>query len=472
LLIRDAEVGGRPGLDVRVGETVLEVGVGLSRRHGEPELAAEGGALLPGLHDHHVHLRAWAAARASVPLAAVRDPDEFDRLIRAVGAELPEGGWLRGVGWHEGSAGELDRRRLDALTGGRPARVQHRTGALWVLNSAALRQTGDLDAPGFERDAEGEPTGRLWRLDGWLRERVPAIVGDLAALAREAAGTGVTGFTDATPGRDQADVDDFARVGLPQRLTLMAPPGLVAPPGMTLGAQKLMLDDDTLPTAAELAVLVADSHRRSTPVAVHCVTAEQLIIALAAIDDAGSHPGDRVEHAGIVPPGFAARLARAGVAVVTNPGFLAERGDDYVRDVEPAEQSWLYPARSLVDAGVALAAATDAPFGPADPWVAIQAASRRRTAHGRELSPDERLTPAEALELFLKDPADLTRTRTVAPGEPGDLCLLRAPLATVLADPSADWVETVILAQGTRMTLPASFPATLSSCTEANWSSG
>lgn len=445
MLIRNAEVAGRPGLDVRVGETVLEVGVGLSRRQGEPELAAQGGALLPGLHDHHVHLRAWAAARASVPLAGVRDPEQFDRLIRAASDELPEGGWLRGVGWHEGSAGELDRRRLDALTGDRPARVQHRTGALWVLNSAALRRTGRVDAPGFERDADGEPTGRLWRLDGWLRDRLPAIVGDVTALAGEAARNGVTGFTDATPGRDQADVDSLADLGLRQRLTLMAPPGLVARPGVTLGAQKFVLDDDTLPTAAELAVLVADSHRQRTPVAIHCVTAEQLIIALAALEDAGSHPGDRVEHAGIVPPGFAARLAAARISVVTNPGFLAGRGDDYRRDVAPAEQDWLYPARSLADAGVALAAATDAPFGPTDPWVAIKAAIDRRTARGHELNPDERLTPAEALDLFLRDPADLTLTRTVEPGEPGDLCLLRAPLATVLAAPSADWVETVLL---------------------------
>lgn len=451
MLIRDAEVDGVPGLDVRVDRSiVLEVGPDLARQPGEAELDARGGGLIPGLHDHHVHLRAWAASRASLALAGVRNPAEFDQLVLAAAGRVPEGAWLRGVGWHESTAGELDRHRLDALTGGRPARLQHRTGALWVLNTAALEHTGSIDAPGFERDADGEPTGRLWRLDAWLRDRVPPVAGDLAALAAEASSRGVTGFTDATPGRDQADLDAFAQLRaagrLPQRLILMAPPGLAARPGIRLGAHKFILDDHELPAAADLAGTIEDSHRQETPVAIHCVTAEQLIIAVAAIEGAGRRRGDRIEHAGIVPPSFADQLARLELAVVTNPGFLVERGEDYRRDVSPVEQTWLYPCRSLRAAGVAVAAATDAPFGPPDPWVAIEAAIHRRTAAGHLIDADERVTPDEALALFLADPEDLTKTRRVAPGEPGDLCLLQAPVATVLADPSAGWVRAVVLA--------------------------
>src|SRR5258707_1022969 len=81
------------------------------------------------------------------------------------------GRWLRATGWSETSAGPLDRRRMDALTGAVPARVQHRSGAMWVLNSAALREVGadDSDVDGIERDDRGAPTGRLLRADGWLR---------------------------------------------------------------------------------------------------------------------------------------------------------------------------------------------------------------------------------------------------------------------------------------------------------------
>ncbi|MEV7038329.1 hypothetical protein [Amycolatopsis sp. NPDC051061] len=65
MLMTRAEVDGRL-VDVRVGgEAVTELG-GFSSRQGETVLDAEGGALLPGLHDHHVHLLSMAAAAESV----------------------------------------------------------------------------------------------------------------------------------------------------------------------------------------------------------------------------------------------------------------------------------------------------------------------------------------------------------------------------------------------------------------------
>src|SRR4051794_16243863 len=54
LLIRDAEVPGVPGVDVRIqGDRVAEIGPGLTPMT-TAVLHAGGGAVLPGLHDHHV----------------------------------------------------------------------------------------------------------------------------------------------------------------------------------------------------------------------------------------------------------------------------------------------------------------------------------------------------------------------------------------------------------------------------------
>src|SRR2546423_1898980 len=82
---------------------------------------------------------------------------------------------------------------------------------------------GDGAPTGIERGENGGPTGRLWRLDGWLRHRVPPAETDLSAVGREAAALGVTGFTDADPERTAADV--VALSVLPQRLHLMGPLG-------------------------------------------------------------------------------------------------------------------------------------------------------------------------------------------------------------------------------------------------------
>src|SRR5260370_22728518 len=97
-------------------------------------------------------------------------------MVSAAAAAVGAGRWLRATGWSETSAGPLDRRRMDALTGAVPARVQHRSGAMWVLNSAALRQVGadGSDVDGIERDDRGVPTGRLLPLDCWPRHPPPS----------------------------------------------------------------------------------------------------------------------------------------------------------------------------------------------------------------------------------------------------------------------------------------------------------
>ncbi len=148
LLIRNVAVRRRSGLDVRVGpDTILAVEPGLRPEPGEHVIDGQGGALVPGLHDHHLHLRAAVAARESVDVTAVTTPAEFDRVVAAAAtaaaaAAGPASGWVRVVGWHEPAAGPLGRARLDALAGPVPVRVQHRSGAMWVLNSAALHRAG------------------------------------------------------------------------------------------------------------------------------------------------------------------------------------------------------------------------------------------------------------------------------------------------------------------------------------------
>lgn len=458
-LIRNVAVRGRCGVDVRVGEeSILELGSSLGRRAGEEVVDGAGGALIPGLHDHHVHLRAAVAARYSVDVSDVASPEEFDRVISAAAVEASRNpGWLRVKGWHEHSCGTLDRHRLDRLAGLVSVRVQHRSGAMWVLSSAALRQAAvdTSDLPGVERDERGEPTGRLLRMDSWLRDRLPGPPGDtfasgIKAYAAVAASAGVTGFTDATPCSSQSDIAEFAALSavgaIPQRLVLMGPTGLSEPAAsrVRIGPVKVILEDAALPDVASLARVIEDAHSEGRGVAVHCVTAEQLVVTVAALDEAGP-AADRIEHGGVVPPGYAERMAALKVAVVTQPGFIVARGDAFLRDVEPTEQEWLYPCASLIRAGVTVAAGTDAPFGPEDPWRCIAAATARRTQSGRLLGRHERVSASRALRLFLAAAEDLASIRAVAPGQPSDLCLLRVPLAEALAQPEAETVRATVV---------------------------
>lgn len=452
LVFRRAEVDGQI-VDVRVHAGRIVAVAPTIEPHGDDEVIdADGGALLPGLHDHHMHLMAFAAARHSVRLGPldVADPAAFEAALRAAAGT----GWVRGTGYHESVAGELDRHRVDAVVAHRPVRIQHRSGAMWVLNSAAIEFAGlAAGAPsGVERDAGGVPTGRVYGLDEWLRERLPVDPPDLAGAAAELRSYGVTGLTDATPTEDPDHVavlaDAVADGRIPQRLVITGGLGLPPEAGATLerGPVKLLVADHDLPALDDLTASIRTAHDRGRPVAIHCVTRAALLLALAAWDDARPATGDRVEHAAVAGPDEAVRLAAAGITVVTQPGFVTERGDAYLADVDPEDRPDLWPCASLLDNGVAVGGSTDAPFGHADPWRAIAAATTRRTLGGRLLGAEERLDPAWALKLFLTSPDDPGGLpRRVAVGRPADLCLLRRPLDAALEEPSSAHVAATVV---------------------------
>jgi len=418
-MLRNVRVDGR-AVDVRAANgTVSQIGPSLPADGGR-EVDGRGGALLPGLHDHHIHLLAAAAASTSVSCGpdSVRTRDQLATALRAA----PGTGWVRGVGYDESVAGELDRERLDALVRDRPVRVQHRSGSLWVINSAGLDRLG----------AGAPADGLLWRRDEWLRERLGAeAVPSLAAVGARLASFGVTGVTDATPG-PAATLAAAARE-MPQRVVSL---GETAGTGLQTGPRKIVLGDHDLPPYDDLVGAVLAARAEGRAVAVHSVTRASLLLLLAVLESVGTVRGDRVEHAAVAPPEAVEVLARLGVAVVTQPSLVARRGDDYLDRVDPDDVPHLWRYASLLRAGVAVACSSDAPYGDPDPWSSVRAARDRTTASGRTVGADERVAASVALDGFLADPLEpgFVPRRTVV-GAPADLVLLDGPLDAALDHP-------------------------------------
>ncbi|WP_395103900.1 amidohydrolase family protein [Actinomadura sp. SCN-SB] len=457
LLLRDAELDGAGRADVRVtGDGVTEIGHRLPRRPGEQVVECRGGALLPGLCDHHLHLHALAARRRSVPCGPPQVTDHAGLAAALRDAAPDEHGWIRGTGYVESVAGDLGAADLDRLQPHRPVRVQHRSGALWMLNSRAVAAAGLATAthPGIERDPRGDPTGRLWRADDWLRTRLPPSRPlPLDEVARELTGFGITAVTDATPDLDPAALDAFDRAvaggALPQRLHLLGVPlGATATgPRVSTGPYKIVIADSSLPGLDDLSDRIRAAHGKGRPIAAHCVTREALLLLLAALDQAGpAFKGDRVEHAALVPSETIGDIARRGLRVVTQPGFIADRGDDYLRDIPAEDHRDLYRYGSLRAAGVPVGLSSDAPYGPLDPWQVMSAAVHRRARSGTTAGPAERVTALTALHAYLTPPEDPGgRIRKVAIGAPADLVLLHTPLAEALRRPSVSLVRTVLI---------------------------
>ena len=470
----------------------------------EEVIDAERGALLPGLHDHHIHLLSLAESLRSVDVSQVADAGQLRSRIRAAAGDAAErradGGWIRAVGYHESAAGDLTKHDLDEMVRNRPLRIQHASGAMWMFNTVGMELLGISETtPGAELDETGMATGRLFREDELLRsgfglpeshEPEPHAIASEAAASSEGSqiakgltevgimlsSFGVTGVTDATPGYGNAEVGFFRNMAeagvIPQRLTLMpsverliadasqlknsagqATPAIAAEaiaaempmPYVFFGPHKIILSDHALPAFSEVADEVRAAHEAGRPVAVHSVTRASLALLVAVLDEVGSLEGDRVEHASVAPPELAAELQRHKVRVVVQPHFIAERGDRYLKEVEGEDLPWLYRCQGFLEAGLRVAGGTDAPFGKPNPWLAVWAAVRRETQHGGQvISPQEKISATQARDLFLSPPDDPGgQPRRVSESMAGDICLLHEPWTEVARSMPENPVRTV-----------------------------
>jgi predicted amidohydrolase YtcJ len=436
MLIANAQIEGRR-VDVRIERGVVaQLDQNLVQLPGEEILDACGGTLLRGLHDHHIHLYATAAARVSVSCGPP-DVCSLAQLAEAL-RQAPGSGWLRGVGYHDSVAGALDRWQLDEVCGDRPLRIQHRSGVMWLLNSLAiecLQIDAEASHPGIERDSSGRVTGRLLRMDDWLGKTLARRAApDLSMISGELAACGVTGVTDASATNSIAAMRQFAvaleQGQLLQRVLVMGDQQLpgATHPLLRRGPLKILLDAHRLPDYAQLLMWIRRSHDEDRPVAIHCVTRTELVFALSALLEAGQCAGDRIEHASVAPDEVLPLMQAAGITVVTQPGFVYQRGDQYLRDVAGIDQPWLYRGQGFIRAGIPLAGSSDAPYGSVDPWLAMRAATERLTAAGVAMNGDEQLNPEQALALFTGDACSPGQTcASIAAGDVADFCLLDRP---------------------------------------------
>ncbi len=99
--------------------------------------------------------------------------------------------------------------------------------------------------------------------------------------------------------------------------------------------------------------------------------------------------------------------------VIVDAEVEGRRVDDYLADVDTDDIAHLWPCGSLIDAGIPVAAGSDAPYGPTDPWLAMATARSRLTRAGHVLG------AREAVE---------GPRRRVEVGEPADLWPARSPV--------------------------------------------
>ena len=444
------------------------------KRPGVRVVDCGGGTLAPGFHDAHIHLMAYAAAALAVDCRPAAAPSiaSLKRAIAERAARTPEGEWIRAFGYEETALAERRhpaRRDLDAAAPRHPVRLNHRSGHACVLNSLAMERVGigmsfpEPSGATIDRELDtAEPSGLMFEMEDYLDRKIPPLPdADMERALRRASKSllryGVTSVQDATHTNSPDRWDFFGglrdSVGAAPRMTLMpgyarlrdfTERGLAFGSGdswLRVGHAKIMVTASSgrqSPDPEELRRIVAGCVELGFPVAVHAVEAS---VALSATRALLAHPAPgyrhRIEHCSECPPDALEAVARSCADVVTQPGFVYENGDRYLRDVDEAMRPYLYRARSLAERGVRLAFGSDAPVVEPNPMRGIYAAVTRRTESGRVLGAGERervsLTYAlRAYTLGAARAAGLEREAgTLAPGKPADMILFEEDLTSV-----------------------------------------
>ncbi|PSL00326.1 hypothetical protein CLV63_102454 [Murinocardiopsis flavida] len=401
------------------------------------ELDAAGGGR-PVLLSHvseHIAVASTAALRAA-GIADLRRPPDIPGGRIVLGADGAATGLLleNAKKWFDAT---LKPHRIDELVGFLD--TASRTALAEGITSITDPGVGGLDGIGMGRaDLHGYLTARE---RGSLGVRVTAMPYITTTHALAGLEPGVDGW-GLDLGLRTGFGDEFLRLGavkvlsdgsLIGRTSALHEPYCAHAPGEEPGRGMLAFDPERL--AETLGLL----HRSGWQLAVHAIGDRAVDLAVGHVEEAQRrHPRHdarhRIEHCGIASPEAVQRIARAGIVPVPQGRFLWELGDGFLDALGEQRSRSVYRMKSFLDAGVVLPGSSDTPVVDAHPMKGIHAMVNRRTAQGRLIGPQERLTVEQAVRAY-------THGSAYAAGEEGIkgriVPGLLADLAVLDADPFA-----------------------------------
>ncbi len=89
---------------------------------------------------------------------------------------------------------------------------------------------------------------------------------------------------------------------------------------------------------------------------------ENALRLIRAAIDAGAETVLRMEHVSLIRPDQIERFSASGITAVIQPAFLASESEWVEGRVGPQRSGWLYPFRSLIEAGIPVVVPEAFPF--------------------------------------------------------------------------------------------------------------
>ncbi|GIH77093.1 amidohydrolase [Planobispora longispora] len=427
--------------DGRIAAAGAEADVARLAARGCETVDLEGGLLIPGITDAHMHPVQAGLERAKCDLSEVYGLDAYLAEIHEYAAAHPDHEWIDGGGWDMSAfpGGLPHRSQLDSLD--RPVYlIQRDHHAAWV-NSRALeiagitRDTPDPADGRIERDADGSPSGVLHEgamdLVGLLTPRPTErdLMDALMDAQRHLFSLGITGWQDAIVG-SYAGSDDqlptYVAAAASGRLKARVVgalwwdrargaeqiPELIerrkSADGLeTFRATSVKIMQDGITENFTAAVIepycrcggtglsyvdpqllkeyVAELDRHGFQVHFHAIGERAVREVLDSLE--GSDPANRhhVAHLQIVEPSDVPRFARLGVTANLQPLWAthhAQMDELTIPFLGEERSAWQYPFADLLRAGARFCAGSDWPVSNADPIQGMHVAVNRTEPGG------------------------------------------------------------------------------------------
>lgn len=417
----------------------------------------DGGLLLPGFTDAHVHPVQGGLERMHCDLSGTTGRQDCLAAIAAYAKEHPDAEWILGGGWHQAHfpGGTPSAADLDTVVGDRPAFLVNSAHHDAWASSAALKRAGiDATTPDpADGRIEREPLGALHEgamdLVGRL---VPEPTHDelVAALLEAQAylhSCGITGWQDAIVGQYANMTDpgpaykDAASRGLltarvngalwweRDRGAEQIPSLIARRTDYRAGrfrADSVKIMQDGVPENFSAAML--DPYLHNHGYGLSYVEPEALKAHVTALDAAGFQVhvhaiGDRatrealdafaaardangandlrhhIAHLQVIHPSDVERFGQLGVTANMQALWAVyepQMVDLTIPFLGPERTTWQYPFASLARTGAPLAAGSDWPVSTPDPLAAIHVAVNRKL-YGEQTY--DAFLPEQALDL-------------------------------------------------------------------------
>lgn len=417
-----------------------------------------GRTAVPGLIDAHNHFLqtsyslTWVDAR----YPGVGSVADLVQVIARAAASQPAGRWIQAFGLDHAKFpdGPPTRADLDRATTDHPVLVRHVSGHHALVNSPAISQRVGEDAADPQggqllRDGDGRLNG--WCLDAAMQLIVPVavdvghhgpnihfaaaledLVGALPNGSHEYLAAGITAVCDAQVTQRELTAYREARrrgelgirvtcMPLSHQLDAFLATGLAGRFGddrLAIGPMKFYADgalsgntacfrtpygaNHELPgllyhDPAELTSLVGRAQADGWQVGIHAQGDRAIEMSLDAIEGGarGNDGRHRIEHAGY-PDDQLPRIARLGVFPISQPGYLYDFGDTFLRTLGERAHG-LLPLRAELSLGIPVVLSSDSFVTTFRPLHHIAAAVNRRTAAGQPIGPGQALTVEEAI---------------------------------------------------------------------------